>query len=592
MTVGFAPSRTALRAFVALSQIRVASIGSYSDCMNERMSNQHPSPYAPVKPRSAVMKIREISPILFAGAASLWMAASAGAAPLQQDLSPPLRPRPTPDDPSEQRGQTPDDPSSPGRIPTITPGNGLPIQPFRPLQDLAPQSDQRVTVNDEFAGWESASAETSGSRIEDTLRGNWIMVDANGRFDGQVIAGKNADTTNMNVFLMHMGRLVKQTTVDKDGQFVFNNVRQGAYALTGWGERGMFTFGVNILANNPNLTKTTPPNSVTVAAYQNQSTINTDWITHYAPQVGFRVFGKYAEGEGAKNDPALYGSIGLHNNPPENSPATSISNHVVGRTSNGHIAGRIHQFNSISGRPVDLRSTKVLLLENDSVVAATAADNYGVFEFEQVPAGSYGVLAAGVDGVGLIGITVADESDETNTIDFSLIPTETVGWLNSYAAEVAYRRNIAAPRPPSSSTDQQGGCQHCNNQAGGCDHCRREYLESACRQQGITFEQWQALGCQAVANKIGEGHLVREIGKALRGGIDRLDTFSENTFYPNSDSDRILRELGPIGAGGTQGQFQNGFSPAPAIPSGGSSTRGFGAPSGSSTRSSGGSSSR
>ena len=531
------------------------------------------------------MKIREISPILVAGVASLWMAASAGAAPLQQDLTIPLRPRPTPDSSADEGDQDPDD------LPTIRPGTGrLPIQPFRPPQDLAPQSDQLVTVNDQFAGWESASADPSGDRVKDSLRGNWIMVDANGRFDGQVVAGKNAETTNMNVFLMHMGRLVKQTSVDQDGRFVFNNVRQGAYALTGWGERGLFTFGLNILANNPNAIDNIPPNTVTVTAYQNQTTINTDWIAHYAPQVGFRVFGKYREGEGAKNDPGLFGSLGLYNNPPENSPATSISSHVVGRSSNGHLVGRIHQFNSTSGRPVDLRSTKVLLLENDSVVAATAADNFGVFEFEQVPAGSYGVLAAGVDGVGLIGITVDDESDETDTIDFTLIPTETVGWLNSYATEVAYRRNIAAPRQRNESTNPQTGCQHCNNQAGGCDQCRREYLESACSQKGITFEQWQSLGCQSMSNTYGQGRFVREIGKALRNGIDRLDSFSENTFYPNSDSERILRDLGQGGAAGTQGQFQqgqfqNGFSPAPSIPSGGSSSRGFGAPSGSSSRS-------
>ena len=539
------------------------------------------------------MKIREISPILFAGAASLWMAASAGAAPLQQDLTIPLRPRPTPDEPSEEAQG--DD------IPIIRPGAGrLPAEPFRSPIDLAPQSDQRVTVNDQFAGWESAAADSSDNRVEKTLRGNWIMVDANGRFDGQVIAGKDAETTNMNVFLMHMGRLVKQTTVDQDGRFVFNNVRQGAYALTGWGERGMFTFGVNILANNPNVTDNIPPNFVTVTAYQNQTTINTDWITHYAPQVGFRVFGKYLEGEGQKNNPALYGALGLFNNPPASSPATSISSHIVGRSDDGHLVGRIHLFNSTSGRPIDLRSTKVLLLESDSVVAATAADSFGVFEFEQVPAGSYGVLAAGVDGVGLIGITVDDESDDTDTIDFTLIPTETVGWLNSYATEVAYSRNASAPRRPNPEANSQGG----NGQANDAERCRREYLESACRQKGITFEQWQALGCQAVQSRYGQGRFVREIGNTLRNGIDRIDSFSENTFYPNADSDSVLRDLGisPTGAGGAQG----GAAPAPGIPtsggsstrsfgapSGGSSTRSFSAPSGSSTRSfSGGSSSR
>jgi len=497
--------------------------------MNERMPELASKFIHVVKPRSTLMKIRDISPILLAGAASLWMAASAGAAPLQQDLTIPLVPRPSPDDTPDENQNDQD------RIPIIRPESGrLPTTPFRPPADLVPQSDQDVVINSDFAGWESASAEESVSPVAEELRGNWIMVDSTGRFDGRVIAGKHADTANMNLFLMHMGRLVKQTTVDEDGGFVFTNVRQGAYALTGWGPRGLFTFGLNILAFNDDAGEDMPPNSITVTAYQNQTTINTDWIAYYVPQVGFRVFGRYPEGEGIDDSPALYGSVGLYNNLPANSLATSISSHVVSRDYNGSLVGRVHQFNSRNGRPVDLRSTKVLLLENDSVVAATATDNHGIFKFEEVPNGSYGVLAAGVDGVGLIGITVGDEAADSNTIDFTLIPVETVGWLNDYAAEVAYHRNVIAPRRPKPQENGgAGGCQFCNNQAGGCDRCQREYLESACRQKGITFEQWQVMGCQAIAGGLGQGRFVREIGKVLRNSVDSLDRFSENTFYPN-----------------------------------------------------------
>lgn len=514
------------------------------------------------------MKIRDISPVLFAGVASLWMATSAGAAPLQQDITIPLGPRPTPDDSSGDEDQLPDDPD---QIPIIRPGSGrLPIKPFQPPTDLAPQSDQDIVINAEFAGWESASDANSGKRTADELRGNWIMVDATGRFEGQVVAGKNADVANMNVFLMHTGRLVKQTTVDQDGRFAFTNVRQGAYALTGWGDKGLFTFGLNILANNNRATGNIPPNEITVTAFQNQSTINTDWIKHYSPQVGFRVFGRYPEGEGAQNDPALYGSFGLFNNLPENSPATSISSHVVNRTADGRLVGRVHQFNSLNGRPVDLRSTRVLLLENDSVVAATASDNYGVFEFEEVPDGSYGVMAAGVDGVGLIGITVGEgEAENSDTIDFTLIPAETVGWLNDYALEVAYRRNIAAPRRPAPQQNNQSGCQNCQNQAGGCARCRQEFLESACAQSGITFEQWQAYGCQNIqTGGFGQGRFVRQLGETLRGGIERFDNFSENAFNPSeADIQRTLQGL----PGANQQGFgqQGGSSPAPPLPSGG-----------------------
>ena len=554
--------------------------------MNERVLEPASKLLRVVKPRSALMKIRDISPILFAGAAVLWMAASAGAAPLQLNLAIPLVPRPTPD---KTPGEQQQDPDNLDRTPVIRPDAGrLPITPFRPPSDLAPQSDQNVVVNSQYAGWESASSDASADAITDELRGNWIMVDATGRFEGQVIAGKNADVANMNLFLMHMGRLVKQTTVDEEGKFVFNNVRQGAYALTGWGERGLFTFGLNILANNEKLEENIPPNSITITAFQNQTSINTDWINHYAPQIGFRVFGRYAEGEGADDNPALYGSLGLYNNPPENSPATSISSHVVSRDSSGSLVGRVHQFNSLNGRPVDIRSTKVLLLENDSVVAATSSDNHGVFKFEEVPNGSYGVLAAGIDGVGMIGITVGNEAAGTNTIDFTMIPAETVGWLNDYATEVVYRRNIAAPRRP-----QAAGCQHCNDQAGGCSKCHKEYLESACRQRGITFEQWQSMGCESVSNGLGQGRFVREVGKSLRRTIERLDNFSENTFYPNENADSILQSLNQPGLGGNnagqfQGQFpvqsQGGFSPAPSVPVGGSSTRGGGSFGGSSSR--------
>lgn len=513
------------------------------------------------------MKIRDISQFVVAGTACFWVSISAAAAPLQQDpLSVPLNPR----KPLNKANQ--DDPTS---TPVIRPGSSgrLPVAPFRPLLDREPQSDQPVKLNANFAGWEGANGASTGKRVSEDLRGNWIMVDENGSFGGVVTPAEGADIANMNVFLMNMGRLVKQTTVDENGRFRFTNLRQGPYALTGWGERGMFTFGLNVLANNADATDTLPLNTIKVTAFQNQTSINTDWIRYYAPQVGFRIFGRYPEGEGAKNDPGLYGSIGLYNNLPTNKPATSISSHVVKRTADGRLAGRVHQFNSLNGRPVDVRTTKILLLEDDSVVAATTADNYGTFEFEQVPDGSYGVLAAGVDGVGLVGITVSGNSavdgDAGDLIDFTMIPAETIGWLNDYATEVAYRRNLAAPRRPLIDPNL-AGCQNCNGQAGGCNQCQQKYLRSACRQRGITFEQWQSMGCQCIKSGFGDGRFVQEVGKSLRKQINRVDRFYENAFY-GGDGSAILDSLNNNPQGSTPGY---GFSqplvspgaPAPAIP--------------------------
>lgn len=511
------------------------------------------------------MKIRDISQFVIAGLACLWMSISASATPLQQDpLAVPLGPRTTSDTPTQ------DDPVNPPVIRPGTPGR-LPVAPFRPLQDRQPPSDQPVKLNSKFAGWQGANGAVTGKRIDSDLRGNWIMVDENGSFQGVVVPGKGADVTNMNIFLMHMGRLVKQTTVDESGRFSFTNVRQGPYAITGWGERGMFSFGINILANNSDATDALPPNSIKVTAFQNQSSINTDWIKYYSPQVGFRIFGRYPEGEGASNDTSLYGAVGLFNNLPTNKPATSISSHTVRRTADGRLVGRVHQFNSLNGRPVDVRTTKVLLLENDSVVAATTADNYGTFEFEQVPNGSYGVLAAGVDGVGLIGITVDGDigidGDAGEFIDFTMVPAETIGWLNDYATEVAYRRNLNSPRRPMIDPNQMG-CQSCNNQANGCSQCQQQYLASACRQRGITFEQWQSMGCQCVKSGFGDGRFVKEIGKSLRKSIGRVDRFYENAFSGGDGLEALqgLNNARQATAPGF-GFGQPLVAPAPSIPS-------------------------
>ena len=95
--------------------------------------------------------------------------------------------------------------------------------------------ETRNFVNPRFAGWQEVTHVASGDRVSDTLRGNWIMVDSNGRFDGSVTAAAGADVSRMQIFLLNRGRLVKQTTLNAGGRFEFNNVTQGAYSIIGWG---------------------------------------------------------------------------------------------------------------------------------------------------------------------------------------------------------------------------------------------------------------------------------------------------------------------------------------------------------------------
>lgn len=428
----------------------------------------------------------------------------------------------------------------------------MPARPFNQPTDQPEKAGQSVMINSRYAGWEGAT-EAGDKRISDQLRANWIMVDANGRFSGSIQPTQNASFKNMNVFLMHMGRLVKQTSVDENGRFAFNNVRQGAYALIGWGENGFFAFGVNIVAFNPN-SPTPMMSNMRVTAFQNKTTINTDWIQFYAARVNYRVYGRYPTGEGRGEPQNLYGLEGLYTNAPAGNPATSISSHTVRKTADGRFVGRVHQMNSLNGRPVDVRTTKVLLLENDSVVAATSTDNYGVFEFEGVPDGTYGLLAAGVDGVGLIGLNVGsgsatmnemgelvNDAGQADVVDFTLVSSETMGWLNHYAGEVAYRRGLLAPRPQTIANSQQfqgyGMCPSCNNQMGGCSTCQGAYQNSMCKSRGLTFEQWQAMGCQCSGgfkSYFGDGKFISSSANELRKGFNKIDDLFEKAFYNNS----------------------------------------------------------
>ncbi len=405
-----------------------------------------------------------------------------------------------------------------------------PTRPFRAPTDEERAPDQIVLMNTDFAGWQEAGSGTGSRRISDELRANWIMVNDNGRFEGQVVAIEGADVANMNIFLLNMGRLVKETSVDENGRFVFNNVRQGAYAIVGWGPNGIFAYGLNILAFNPQGIQTTPM-SIRATAFQNKTTINTDWIQYFAPGVAFRVFGRYGMGEGQNDPAAYYGFDGLVEYQPKAVAATSIASQPVSSAPDGRLIGRVHQLNSNNGRPVDVRSTKVMLLKDNDVVASTSADNFGVFEFMNVPVGQYGVVAVGVDGVGVIGIDVVEPGAGSGTkIDFCMISSETIGWINNYAAEVAYRRALLAPRRPDLQANQQY-CQGCNGF--GCQQCKKTGL---CVGKSQSFEDW-ARRCRAQreVTKLGTGFILSGAVTDLRRGLGNVDSVFDKAFY-GSDS--------------------------------------------------------
>lgn len=436
-------------------------------------------------------------------------------------------------------------------------------RPFVSPQDQDESEDQAILVNTRFAGWQEVTETVQGERISDLLRANWIMVDPNGRIEGSVAAAEDADVAQMNLFLMNKGRLVKQTTISTDGRYEFTNVRQGAYSLIGWGPNAFFAFGLNILAFNPQ-NNGVIVNNIKTTAYQNKTTINTDWIQYFSPLVSFRVYGRYPVGEGRNDAADLYGFMGLYENLPRATLATSIAGRKVVKDANGGVRGRIHQLTSRSGRPVDVRSTKVMLFQGDGVVASTTTDNYGGFAFQQVPDGWYGVTAAGVDGVGSIAIEVVtgkagvDAAGEIvatppTPVDFTLISSETIGWLNHYAAEVAYNRALLAQRPP--QQPDQNICPNCGIAGCGCN----PYAN--CNSRSISFDQWARSGCQCRAQKYGDGSILAAWTKQQRINIEKSNARTDKAFYPEQNLQGVYNQNPgvPIQRAPTPAIQPNGF---------------------------------
>lgn len=363
--------------------------------------------------------------------------------------------------------------------------------------------EPEVYVEDRFVGWQGVGTGTGTNRLTDELRANWVMVNDNGLLAGQVLGLKgSADSeegktpepepvvgddptvvegeptpdqsapaqTGMNVYLLNRGRLLGTAKLDPQNRFEFQGVKPGSYALVGYGPSGFFAFGFNVM---PYVENATQPRELYIPAIATSGKTVTDWVAANAPNVHFRPFGKQRFGEGIDDPPRLYGITGLRTFSPQATAATSIVSHPAGISDDGRLVGRVHHINSLDGRPMDLRTTNVQLVQEGKVLKQIGSDNFGVFEFSDVAPGSYELRASGPDGLGAIQIeVVAADDPQGKPIDFALVSPETIGWLNHFAHESAYFAAISGPR-----TDDR--CNRCGQRCSQCGGCRCQ--DNCCR---------------------------------------------------------------------------------------------------------------
>ena len=445
-------------------------------------------------------------------------------------------------------------PQDPPVLPSGLPNFQAPDSNLSIMDPYIPE--QKNEVNERFAGWRQAGTGKNIERLDEGLRANWIMSDSNGRIDGTIATYGESNLLNMRVSLLNRGRVVSQTNADAFGRFRFNNVRPGTYTLAGFGDSAMFVFGFNVLAFSEEAADRIP-RSIDVLAVPNQTTINLDWIRYFSPKVVLRVYGRYVsddaynnqvweaskqatglgmlDGEAEVASPErLYGVKGLSSTYPEYPPATSISMHSTNLTDDGRLVGRVHQVNSVHGRPVELRNTRVMLLKDDNVVTAETTDNYGVFELLDVDPGQYALVAVGEDGMGCIGIEVTVDAEKTLPIDFAMATSESVGWLNHLAVATAYERVVNRSRPVVVMKGNQCGCGGVGaGQCGGCSGCGA----------GCGNCNHGCNSCNGGVNGYSNSSNCRQIGAFWRF----IDAWSEAYYYDigPKNLDTSCRDCGP-----------------------------------------------
>ena len=329
------------------------------------------------------------------------------------------------------------------------------LPPLPQLEENRPP-DQKVIINEKYAGWKQAGTEVDDSPVENPIRSSWVLIGSAGALKGTVVGDEKVDVKKLPLYLLDRGAVVAETKTDANGNFSFNNVSQGSYSLIGFGDNAFFAFGFNAIEHKLSLAGKMQT-AIRIQATENKTTINLDWIRFFAPNVYFRVLGIHPVKETLKDPAEFYGLEGISSFGPDAVPATSVAGQVVPLNSEGVLIGRVHQINGSNGRPVDVRSARFMLLENNDVVASAFADNYGVFRVSGVAPGKYSAVAVSADGLGCIGIdvvngsssVVGDENATAIALDFCLASVDATGWLNHFAIEEAYRRIISRPMPKS-----------------------------------------------------------------------------------------------------------------------------------------------
>ncbi len=357
-----------------------------------------------------------------------------------------------------------------------------------PLTPTPFQYPNRVEppIDPALASWfEAGTTQVLG----DKLRSNWVMLGEGGDLTGTILNSAN-DSLPLDLFALSRGMVVGQTQTNPNGSFQIAGLRQGAYTLVGYNPNRFVAFGVNLL-NHRQDAGDVPRKIITRAVNYRDKHPICDLVQAKSPLVQFNSVGVYPFDENEIDQAAHFGWQGLAQFSVNSIPADTIKTQTVRLGSDGTLRGRIHQIDHLSGRPLPVTQTTVILVEQGEIVVETSCNQFGVFEFTGLPSGEFGLVAFGKNGVAALGVrcagglgsvsknapkastkfvsSAANSSSSMTVLDLALIQTESTGWLNHYLGENQYEEALARPRPQ--PVKRGPCCVHCQETIIPGQHC-------------------------------------------------------------------------------------------------------------------------
>ncbi|MCC9656885.1 carboxypeptidase-like regulatory domain-containing protein [Rhodopirellula halodulae] len=242
-----------------------------------------------------------------------------------------------------------------------------------------------------------AVAQDSNVKLNDHLTvPQWVNPAVEGELSGRLILpsadGSSETIAEATVVMTDASGKTIRTQTNESGEFTFADVAPGVYALSARADGIFACCAMHVVSDEMASSEVFPKTAEIAAAGIDYSIIKTSIIRYLPPA------GKDSLTSIAKAD------------------LKSISSQVVGENlfrvaqNNGGMKGRIHMAGAEGQKLTDAGLLNIFLIHDGETIDRVVSNRDGSFEFANVDAGEYSILAIGLSGLGMAGFELVDEA--------------------------------------------------------------------------------------------------------------------------------------------------------------------------------------